>query len=133
LISKYVEVEVNGNRVLVKRTGSQISFIPMGLPEDDELIKLGIINFAMDDFLIKLLSIDKEVRTWAEISNDELKNRSKALKDNANLKACKTLLMALGVLKEQDLFTLIPNIINKADEESLNQLLSPILGQLFQP
>jgi hypothetical protein len=56
-------------------------------PDDAELTKLGITNFAMEDFLIKLLSLDKETSNWAEITNDELRNRSQALKDKANLKA----------------------------------------------
>jgi AAA15 family ATPase/GTPase/5S rRNA maturation endonuclease (ribonuclease M5) len=131
LKNKYVDIEVTENKVTTKRTGSQIMFIPVGLPQDEELSRLGISRFMMEDFLVKLLSTDNKVKKWAEISLQELMDRAQSLKGKADLHSSKTLLMALGVLKNQELAELIPYVINNAEENSLISLLEPITNQLF--
>lgn len=132
LKNKYVEVEVTDNKVSVKRTGSVITFIPMGLPNDKELSEVGISQYAMEDLVIKLLCIDTGVKEWAGIDLKELRGRAQSLKDKASLNSSKTLLMTLGVIKEgQTLEKLIPQIIDKSETESLVKLLEPIATQLF--
>lgn len=132
LRNKYVEVEVTDNKAIVKRTKAQLKFVPVGLPEDKELSELGIERFAMEDFLVKLLGVDERVRKWAGISLEELKNRAQSLKDKADLKSSKTLMMTLGVLKNQNFPSeLIPCMIDQADEKVLNDLVKSVTSQLF--
>lgn len=132
LKNKYVEVEVTDNKVSVKRTGSVITFIPMGLPNDKELSEVGISQYTMEDHLIKLICTDSNIQKWAGIDIKELRNRAQSLKDKAPLNSSKTLLMTLGVIKGgQTLEKLIPQIIDKSKTKSLVKLLEPIVTQLF--
>lgn len=132
LKNKYTEVGVTDNRVKVKRTGSVITFIPMGLPNDEELSEVGISQHTMEDLVIKLLCIDSGIKEWAGIDLKELKSRAQSLKDKASLNSSKTLLMTLGVIKGGlTLEKLIPLIIKESNMELLGKLLERITTQLF--
>lgn len=132
LKNKYREVEIKKNTVNIKETGSTVTFISMGLPDDKELSEVGISQYAMEDFLIKLLCVDSNVQKWAGIDLKELRSRAKSLKDKAPLNSSKTLLMTLGVIKGgQTLEKLIPQIVEKSSVKSLSKLLKPITAQLF--
>lgn len=132
LKNKYREVEIKENTVNIKETGSTVTFISMGLPDDKELSEVGISQYAMEDFLIKLLCVDSGVQKWAGVDLRELKKRAQSLKDKAPLNSSKTLLMTLGVVKGgQTLEKLIPQIVEKSSVKSLSKLLKPITAQLF--
>lgn len=132
LTNKYKEVEVTDNKVNVKSTGSQITFLPIGLPGDKDLTEVGISKYSMEDHIIKLLSMDKEIQKWAEMDLRELRNRAQSLKDKAALNSSKTLLMTLGVIKGGKILEeLIPEIIDKSDSKLLVETLKPFVVQLF--
>ena len=132
LNNKYRDVEVKKNRVKVKETGSIVTFIAMGLPDDKELSEVGISQYAMEDFVIKLFCIDKGIQKWVGIDLNELRGRAQSLKNKAPLNSSKTLLMTLGVIKGgQSLEKLISQIVEKSSIESLSKLLEPITSQLF--
>lgn len=132
LTNKYKEVEVTGNKVHVKSTGSQITFVPIGLPGDKNLSEVGISKYSMEDHIMKLLSIDKGMQKWVGIDLRELRNRAQSLKDKVALNSSKALLMTLGVIKGgETLEKLIPEIINKSDSKLLVEALKPFVVQLF--
>jgi len=132
LKNKYKEVEIKDNKVKVKETGTLITFVPMGLPHDEDISQIGISKYAMEDFIVKLLCIDKNLQKWAEIDLKELRKRAQSFKDKASLNSSKTLLMTLGVIKGgKTLEILIPEIIKETDSKLLTDTLEPIIGSLF--
>lgn len=52
------KVEVTNNTIRVESTGSMITIIPMGLPNDKELSEVGISKYTMEDFVVKLVFIE---------------------------------------------------------------------------
>lgn len=132
LKDKYGEVTIVNNIIDVKATRSQIKLVPLGLPDDEDLYRVGIAEYAIEDYLVKLLKIDSSLQKWMGISLEELKSRAESLKARANLNSSKTLLMTLGVIKEgMPLENLIAEIIEKSDPELLLKVLKPFLAGLF--
>jgi len=132
LKNKYADIEIADNKINVKKTGSIITFIPMGLPHDKELSEAGISKHTMEDFIVKLLAVDSNIQKWAKISLKELRGRAQSLKDKAPLNSSKTLLMTLGVTKEgKTIEELIPEILDKSDPKLLDETLKPFITQLF--
>ena len=132
LKNKYKEVEVKDNEVSIQRTGSTITFIPLGLPNDKELSEAGITQYAMEDFIVKLLCVDTNIQKWAGVDLKELRNRAQSFKDKTPLNSSKTIIMTLGVLKEgKTLEELIPAIIEQSDSKLLLEILKPLVAKLF--
>jgi len=125
------EVEVRENHVTVKATGSYVSIIGVGLPEDPDLTSIGINNYAMEDYLVKLLSIDPNVSRWAGITIEELRKRADKLRYEKSLNKSKTILATLGVIKDASEETLINEIVEKSSKEVLTDLLKPLVEEVF--
>jgi hypothetical protein len=132
LTSRYSDVETADTKTTVKKTGSVVTFVPMGLPTDKELSDVGITHHAMEDYALKILSADKNVQQWAGISLKDLRNRAESFRDKAPLNSSKTLLMTLGVLKEgKTIKELLPELIDKTDPAVLVEILTPLITQLL--
>lgn len=133
LKNKYGEIAVEDNIVKIMKNDSTIKLIPMGLLNDKELGEAGISQHCMEDVVLKLLCVDEGVRKWVGVDLKELGNKAKSLGDvpHLHLSSSKTLIMALGVLKEKTPEMLIPEIIDKADSGLLKETLKPFIAQLF--
>jgi len=132
LTNKYKEVKATDNKIYVTDTGSRITFIPTGLPDDRDLSGVGITKYSMEDHILKLLSTDNGMQKWVEMDLRELRNRAQSLKDKVALNSSKALLMTLGVIKGgETLEKLIPEIIDKSDPKLLVEALKPFVAQLF--
>lgn len=132
LNNKFKDVEASGDEIKVKETGSKITVIPMGLPKDKELIELGIAQFAMEDFLISLLSKDEKLKGWKKIDLQDLRKRVQSFKDKVNLKSSKALLMQLGsIMDGKTIDELIPEIIKNCDPKMLADVSKPVVEKLL--
>ena len=132
LKNKHTEVEVKDNKVIVNKTGSIITFVPLGLPNDKELLEVGITQHTMEDFIVKLLCVDSDIQKWTGMNLKQLRSRAQSLKDKARLNSSKTILMTLGVIKGgKTLEELIPEIIEKSDSKLLAATLEPSVIRLL--
>lgn len=133
LSNKYREPEVNQDEVKIRVTGSTATFIPVGLPNDKQLSELGIQRHTVEDFIIKLICVDKKVQKWTGVTPEQLRTCAKGIKDEAHLDSSKTLLMALGVIKGgKTIEELIPEAVEQADPESPSKVCTPLTSRLFK-
>ncbi len=132
LENRYKIVE-HENEVEVKDTSSSIRFVPLGLVDDKDLSEAGIIDHSIEDYILKMLCVDMNLRKWAGKDLKNLKESAGSLKDKNNLSSSKTLLMTLGVLKGgKTLEQLIPEAIENSDPKSLETVLGPVIVKLFE-
>lgn len=132
LKNKYPKVKEIDNEIQVGRTGSTILFVPMGLPNDDTLTKIGISWYAMEDHIVKLISSDTRVMNWSKTNIEELAKCAKSFKDKAPLNKSKTILMTLGVTKEGlSVDDLITEIIKVSDNDVLIDSLGSNVVKVF--
>ena len=121
------ECELTEQKLNVTSTGSTIQFILTGLPEDNDLKSIGITYHSMEYYLLKLLCIDGNVKEWAGLDIKALRQCADSLRDSASLNRSKTILAALGTIKD-GLSTeeLVNTMIDKAEKETLTSLLGSI-------
>jgi len=133
LESKYgCSVETEHNHIDVKETGSHITVLAAGLPQDSDLKFIGIRCYAMEDYLLKLLSIDENLEKWAGMPMKELRNRADKLRNMGSLSKSKTLLAALAVIKNMSEETLIEEMIKNSDPRNIRKLLKSLVEEIFQ-
>lgn len=125
------EIEIDGTNILVKDTGSNLTIVATGLPEDEDLRSVGVNRYAMEDYLLKLLAIDKKVKEWASISIGELRGRADKLRTVGSLNKSKALLAALMLIKDISEEDLIKEVIEISDRKVLASLLKPVTDPVF--
>ena len=132
LKTKYKEVKIENNRIIVGDTGSHVTIMATGLPGDSDLDSVGVNRYAMEDYLLKLLAIDKKIKKWSQVSIKRLRRRADKLRTVGPLNKSKTLLAALGFIKELSKEDLIKEMIENSDQDTLHNLIKPITDEVFQ-
>ncbi len=125
--SKFSKSKYAIPNVQVIETGSNVEIFFVGLPADGTLSSIGIDSFAMEDYLLKLIDIDKDVKDWVGATLPELHKKSQSLRAEKNVRTSKTVLSTLGVMKDGlYLEDLIKTIIDKAHESSIRNVIGPL-------
>jgi hypothetical protein len=102
--------------------GSMIMILPMGLPNDETLMKVGITQHEMEDYCLKLIALDENVRKWTGLTLEELAEDAKRAKFR-ELNKSSTLLRVLAGKKGIAYENLIRSIIENANIESLGKII----------
>ena len=118
------------NMIRVEDTGSAIKLIPLGLPQDSTLKNIGITQHEMEDYLLKLIEIDKNVANWIEITPNDLTRDAKDAKldTNKSENLFKYIALKKGIQYEE----MIKEIIKRADESNLRKIVANIIKLLEQ-
>lgn len=113
--------EQKNNIFKIKETGSALTVLPLGLPDDETLRKIGVTCHEMEDYCLKLLEVDENLNRWAEITLEELATDAKKAKlKNSN--RSKTLLQLLCGKKGISYEDTIEYIIKHASKDNVEKV-----------
>lgn len=118
----------NEGKVIRISSGSNVHIVGLGLPNDEELKQLGITHHSFEDYLLKLISKDTSVASWAGYSLRDLRDHADPLKNlNVSLVKSKTLLITLAMLNKISYEECIKTIVSLADMKNLLEVTKDIL------
>jgi hypothetical protein len=114
------------------RRGSQFTLRLAGLPRDPDITSFGIRSHSIEDYLLKLLICDDDVKNWVGCDLGNLKSKASALCDVASLSQAKTIMGVIGVLKDgMEPENVASEIITRAGIPSLRDVLKDLLHDIF--
>jgi AAA15 family ATPase/GTPase len=132
LKNKNYEVQNQKNNTLEIKGGLKITLLPMGLYNDERLKQIGIKQFEMEDYCLKLIEMDENLRKWAGETLEELVEEAKQAKiEKMNLHKSSTLLKLLALKKGMAYRDLIGYIINRASDRSLGRVITGELREFL--
>jgi predicted ATP-dependent endonuclease of OLD family len=117
-------------RILISQ-GSTIQILLAGLPSDKELKALGVNSFAMEDYLLKLIQADQNVKNWLKTSLKDLVDRAETIRKETHISQSKALLLALGTIQGISEDSVIQTIIDLASKDTVEKTIGP-LTQVFK-
>ncbi|MHA1706808.1 MAG: ATP-dependent nuclease, partial [Promethearchaeota archaeon] len=113
------------NSFKINSSGSVIIVIPLGLPKDETLRKLGITHHEMEDYCLKLMEIDENVVKRLGISLNEIVDSAKKAKFE-KLNKSKAYIRILASKKDMDYSEIIRSIIMYARKENIDSIIGKI-------
>lgn len=126
------DCRLTNKTVNVSSTGSKVQILPTGLPDDAELGEIGITRHSTEDYLLKLLCVDKNVKEWAKIDLRTLRKRADSLKGCMKLNSSKPLFQLLGSLKNGlSVEELIKTMVEKAEKDNITSVLGS-MSKIFR-
>jgi len=126
------KVEIQQRNVLKVDDNITVTLIPMGLPNDIELKNAGITWHEMEDYCLKLVEIDGKVKEWAGVTVKELVDGGKKAGFEGVNKSS-TALSVLALRKELPREKVIMEIIKRADQKILEEMMPPTLKEVIVP
>jgi predicted ATP-dependent endonuclease of OLD family len=131
LESRSYKVQRKDN-VLEIEGGSKITLLPMGLYDDEGLKQIGIEQFEMEDYCLKLIEADEKLREWAKITLEELvKDVKQAKIEKVNLSKSSTFLKFLAFKKGEAYRDVIDYIISNASDQALENVITRELKEFL--
>ena len=131
LRSRSVNYTQEDNVLRIQKPNSMITVLPFGMPDDDTLSKVGITQHEMEDYCLKLVEIDENLRSWAGATLDQLVSGAKKA-GFENLNKSNTLLRLLSAKKGILYKDAIGHIIQNASKESVDKVTSDITKFLIK-
>jgi hypothetical protein len=121
-------LEIEGN--------PKITLLPMGLYNDERLKQIGITQFEMEDYCLKLVEVDENLRKWAGMTLEELIKNAKhsEITKDMNLSKSSSLLKLLAIKKDKaykDIKDIIDYIISNASDKSLEKVITKELKEFL--
>lgn len=117
------------NRIIHVSSGATVEIITVGLIDDKDLHQIGIKRHSMEDYLLKLIIVDKAVAEWCALSLKDLKKFT--LKRKADVTRSKAILATLAAKKRLEYDELIKTIIQIASVDNVvlvtEDLLKPFV------
>jgi 5S rRNA maturation endonuclease (ribonuclease M5) len=125
LKSKNYRIQNQKNNTLEMEGNLKITLLPMGLYNDERLKQIGIKQFEMEDYCLKLIETDEKLRKWAGVTLEKLVEEAKQLKQfniEVNTHKSSGLLSILALKKDKAYEDLIDYIINNASDQALEKV-----------
>jgi 5S rRNA maturation endonuclease (ribonuclease M5) len=125
LKSKNYKIQNQKNSTLEMEGNLKITLLPMGLYNDERLKQIGIKQFEMEDYCLKLIETDEKLRKWAGVTLEKLVEEAKQLKQfniEVNTHKSSGLLSILALKKDKAYEDLIDYIINNASDQALEKV-----------
>jgi len=131
LQSRSISFTQEDNLLRIQKPNSMVTVLPFGMPDDDTLLKVGITQHEMEDYCLKLIGIDENLRKWAGTTLEELATDAKkaGLK---NLNKSSTLLRLLSAKKGILYEDTISHIIQNASKESVDKVTRDMIKSLIK-
>jgi AAA15 family ATPase/GTPase len=128
LKNKNYKIQNQRNNILEIEGNLKITLLPMGLYGDEMLKQIGIEQFEMEDYCLKLIETDENLRKWVGEALEKLVEDAKqAGIEKVNLHKSSTLLRLLAIKKSMAYKDLIDHIISNASDQALEKV---IIGEL---
>jgi 5S rRNA maturation endonuclease (ribonuclease M5) len=110
----------------------KITLLPLGLYNDERLKQIGIRQFEMEDYCLKLIDADENLRKWAgEALEDLIKKSEHAGIEKMNLHKSSTLLKLLALKKDMAYKDLIDYIIMNASNNTMENVITRELKEFL--
>jgi hypothetical protein len=118
-------LEIEGN--------PKITLLPMGLYNDERLKQIGITQFEMEDYCLKLIEVDENLRKWAGMTLEELIKNAKhsEITKDMNLSKSSSLLKLLAIKKDKAYKDIIDYIISNASDQALEKVITRELKEFL--
>lgn len=117
--------------ISIPETGSMITVIPSGLPNDGS-IKSFTAKFMMEDYLVKIAEKDTNIQQWIGMPFAELVKASKKHIRSGEVHTSKNVLAEIKTVKEiEDDSALITTIIEKASKDTVEEVSRDLCNDLF--
>jgi len=107
-------------------TGSVVKLIGLGISKDSSLDRIGITQHEMEDYLLKLIELDKNVANWFGLSLSQLMMDAKKAKLQ-RLDKSETLLCCAAMKKGVKYEEFIKKIVEIADKGTLRKIVANVL------
>ncbi len=120
---------VEESRILVSK-GSTIRIFLAGLPTDEGLKAIGIDSFAMEDYLLKLIQDDQNVRNSMKTTLEELVSRAEVIRKETRIKQNKAILLALATVQGSSQEEVIETVVRSASRDSVENVIGT-LNEIF--
>jgi 5S rRNA maturation endonuclease (ribonuclease M5) len=122
---------VEDSRILVSK-GSTIRIFLAGLPTDEGLKAIGIDSFAMEDYLLKLIQYDQNVRSSMKTTLEELVSRAEIIRKETRIKQNKAILLTLATVQGSSQDEVIETVVRSASRDSVEKVIGT-LNEIFKP
>ncbi|RLE53036.1 MAG: hypothetical protein DRJ30_07250 [Candidatus Methanomethylicota archaeon] len=113
------------NSFKISNSGSIITVIPLGLPGDETMTNLGITHHEMEDYCLKLIELDENVKSWLGITLNEIAESGKKA-NFKRLNKSKTYIQILANKKDMTYSEVIRGIITRARKENIEKIIGKI-------
>jgi len=117
-------------RILVSK-GSTIRIFLAGLPTDEGLKAIGIDSFAMEDYLLKLIQDDRNVRSSMRTTLEELVSRAEIIRKETRIKQNKAILLTLATVQGSSQEEVIETVVRSASRDSVEKVIGT-LNEIFK-
>ena len=134
LKNKNYKIKSQKDNTLELEGDIKITLIPMGLYDDERLKQIGINQFEMEDYCLKLIDVDENLSKWAGLKLEELIERAKMVAKagiKINVYKSSSLLGILSSLKNMEPKNLIDYIISNANMQALEKVISDDLKKFL--
>jgi hypothetical protein len=122
----------NGKSFVNQKTKSIVSVVLMGLPDDVDLASIGINKYMMEDYLVKLIALDKNVQRLIGYNIKEIKKRTIALRNIGSLRNSKAVLATASVLADLgDEEHAMMRIIKTASKDNVEAVTNNFLEKIL--
>jgi AAA15 family ATPase/GTPase/5S rRNA maturation endonuclease (ribonuclease M5) len=135
LKNKNYKIKSQKDNTLEVEGDIKITLIPMGLYNDERLKQIGINQFEMEDYCLKLIDVDENLSRWTGLRLEELIERAKMVAKagiKINVYKSSSLLGILSSLKNMEPKNLIDYIISNANIQALEKVISDELKNFLR-
>jgi len=105
---------VSENTIKISDTESTIRVQPLGLVGDEFLASIGVKTHEMEDYILRLMEIDENVKNWFGIDLQEIARNAKKAGLSFNLSKSRGLVELSAFTKEMSSEEFIREVINRA-------------------
>ena len=119
---RYKIEKIDEKTLKVLKTGSIIKVSPLGLKNDNMLKDIGSKTGEMEDYILKLMIVDENVKRWFGKDLKEVMNAAKKAKLGFNLAKSKGIVQLCAYEKKISYEEFIEKVINLASLENLKSV-----------
>jgi predicted ATP-dependent endonuclease of OLD family len=132
LKNKNYKIQNKKDNTLEIEGNLKVTLLPMGLYNDERLKQIGIEQFEMEDYCLKLMEEDENLKEWAgETLENLVKEAEQAKIEKMNLHKSSTLLRLLALKKGKAYEDLIDYLIKNASDRALERVITGELREFL--
>jgi predicted ATPase len=132
LKNKNYKIQNKKDNTLEIEGNLKVTLLPMGLYNDERLKQIGIEQFEMEDYCLKLMEEDENLEEWAgETLENLVKEAEQAKIEKMNLHKSSTLLRLLALKKGKAYEDLIDYLIKNASDRALERVITGELREFL--
>ena len=132
LKNKNYKIQNRKDNTLEIEGNLKVTLLPMGLYNDERLKQVGIEQFEMEDYCLKLMEEDENLKEWAgETLENLVKEAEQAKIEKMDLHKSSTLLRLLALKKGKVYEDLIDYLVKNASDQALERVITGELREFL--